>query len=710
MKKRALVALTAVLWMLLIATVGSYFLEKGRIQDSARRQAQGKAEAAAQTIDGRLEQVFKVHRGLVDSFARRDFTEEALDRTLCDTLVKTQILFGVGTAFKPRRFSPDKELFAPYCRELPGQVDSEGKPAIELVQVEDSYDYTGPENDWYHLPLMQEKDIWQEPHHGRSSEAWIVNITSPLKSAADPHEDIGVGYSSLSLGKLRELMGSLELGQKGYSYLVSRKGTVIVHPKESFIGESLSEIAKASGDAGLKKVAASLGSKQAGYFDHYDALTGERSWVFHLPIATTGWTLAVNFFQEEMAADLAKLHALRPLLVLQTVALALWMAWLLWGARRRELDEPSYGRVSVAATVVLVVGAVTLVALHQSSSHGGTDEIVMMTSEEGMEEFLSDYETLTEKLGKSPSIRLPTGLFVQSMGFSGANDVALTGYVWQRYTESMLEELRPGFVFPEAIKHKVQEVFSRQEGDEKVFGWYFETTLRQRFDYSQYPFDAKQIWVRIWHRDFDKNVVLVPDLGAYQLTNPNSKPGLEEELVTKDWLVAQSFFGYKQHSYSTDFGLDSYTGQDAFPELYFNILAKRESWGALTVHFILLAVVAVMLFAMLSSITSEEKKKAWIGFSFLSLLGGASGLFFVMNVAHTRLRGEVPENLVFLEWFYLVMYLVIVTTAVTGFGVASGAGPRLLTYRDCLIPKLVYWPLLASYAFVVSFVFFGLNP
>ena len=706
MKKKASATLTAVLFTLLVATAVTYFSERSRIQDSARLKAQEKAERATQIIDDRLGHLLSTHQNLVQSLGNPGDSETKVSRSLCEMLTDLPILYGVGAAYAPGRFSPERELYAPYCREYPKGAATAGDEIVEVVQIEDAYDYTAPQYDWYHLPLIQKKDVWQEPHHGKSSQAWIVNITSPFFAPDDPLEPIGVGFSSLSLDKLRALLASLELGQKGYSFLVSPSGNFIVHPKESYLGRSVADVAETGEDEGLRHFADAVELGQSGYYEHSDGLTGERSWVFHHLIPTSGWTLAVVLLQEEMAADLAELHSLRPWIVAQAVALGLWLAWLVLGAGEAR-GTRSLAVLSLTATAVFVCGSVALVAMHLQTIHKKSRDIVVMTSQEGLEEYLADYETRTRELGRGATVRLPAGLFVQSVSFSGSNDVNLTGYVWQRYAEDLLEELRPGFIFPEAIKHKAQQAFDRKEGGDRVIGWYFETTLRQSFDYSHYPFDSKQIWIRIWHRDFDKNVVLVPDLAAYSLTNPSARPGLEEELVTGDWQISRSFFGYKQHSYSTNFGLASYVGQDDSPELYFNILAKRESWEALTVHFILLVVVAVMLFAMLSSITSEEKKKAWVGFSFLGLLGGASGLFFVMNFAHVRLRGEVPENLVFLEWFYLLMYVVILSTAVTGFRVASGSRSRFLAYRDCLIPKLVYWPLLAGYAFGVSFIFFS---
>ena len=48
-------------------------------------------------------------------------------------------------------------------------------------------------------------------------------------------------------------------------------------------------------------------------------------------------------------------------------------------------------------------------------------------------------------------IRIPTGVFIQSVEFVKANDVNVTGYVWQKYSDDIPAEVSRGFVFPEEV-------------------------------------------------------------------------------------------------------------------------------------------------------------------------------------------------------------------------------------------------------------------
>lgn len=699
-----------VLSILVSISLVAYSNESVSIYSHALDRASDMAEAAAAEIDSQLAAVVPVHQALTRSLGELPRNREALESHLCQVLGEHPILFGVGAAFHPFRFGEETRLFAPYCRQRDGSAE-----AISLP-----YDYTleraaeaGPDgehkaiNTWYHSAVRTGRDTWQEPHYGNASQTWIVNITGPFFDDGEDRDPLGVVFTTLSLAEFRQLMADIDLGETGYSFLVSAEGRFIVHPKESYLGSTLLAVGEERGDDDLREISEAARLGRSGYLDHSDELTGKRSWMFYQPVPTTGWSLVTVVDQDEVVgAQIDELRALRPWIVLQGVLAAIAMAWFVFGGPR-PAGSRSHSYMAAATTAIAVFGSILLVELGSTSDQGQGDGIVEVGSHEGLSHYLSDYEQSVAHLGRGEAIHLPTGLFVQSLDFVGSNDVHLTGFLWQRYRTEQLQELRPGFLFPEAVASKVQPAYWRQEGEEQVIGWYFEATLRQSFDYGRYPFDSKKIWIRIWHRDFYENVISVPDLGSYGLTHPSAKPGLEEDLVVAGWLVEQSFFGLRRNSYSTDFGIGDYVGQDGFPELYFNVLTRRESGGALIVHFVLLIVVAIMIFAMLISITSKEEENRWIGFSFSSLMGGASSLFFVLILSHIQLRQEVPENLCYLEWFYFLMYFAILATTVFGYRVAAPNRFGPISAAGIRAPKLLFWPALAGFAFWVSFHHFG---
>jgi hypothetical protein len=173
---------------------------------------------------------------------------------------------------------------------------------------------------------------------------------------------------------------------------------------------------------------------------------------------------------------------------------------------------------------------------------------------------------------------IPTGLFIQSVAFVTANDANITGYVWQKYRAGIPASVSRGFVFPEQVSSSdtvIQEAYRRMEGDVEVIGWYFDVTVREPFDYSKYPLDTQDIWLRIWHQDFHRDVVLVPDLTAYDSTGIHDIFGVDADLVPGGWTIADTFFSYRRMTYDTNFGIADYVGQRDFPELYFTVTLRR---------------------------------------------------------------------------------------------------------------------------------------
>ncbi|MEM7049058.1 MAG: cache domain-containing protein [Acidobacteriota bacterium] len=679
----------------LVVSIGLHLLQAAEIRSTALVDAEAQALEAATAIDRELSEVGALHRKMMQRLESRSWSDGDLEEYLCEVQAEDPKLFGAGLGYRPRRFDPEVELYARYCLERAG----------EPVAIPIEYDYVEDvDQEWYHDTLRDQTTAWLEPQYGSASEAWQTIVVGPFASPQNPSDSAGVAFLSLSLDEFRELISDLQLGDAGYAFLVSAGGRIIVHPRDSYLGVNLRQLAEETGDGSLLRIAEAAEGQSSGVLSYRDELTDHQSWLFHQSIPTTGWTLAVVLIQEEVTARaLGELHRQRPWIVVQAVVSALAVLMLFLGppgsARQRW--------ISMGAFVVLTGGAVALVALTVHDHAVPLDTVVELTSQDGLERYIDDYQISMTNLGVGEAIQVPTGLFIQSLAFVDSNDVHITGYLWQRYHSGQLQEILPGFVFPEAVDSRVRHAYWRHEGEDEVVGWYFEARLRQEFDYGRYPFDAKRIWVRIWHRDFDRNVLLVPDLDSYRLIHSHSRPGIEEDLVVSGWEVQSSFFSYVRNSYSSDFGVRSYVGKDDFPELYFNVLVQRESGGALIVNFVLLVVIAVILFAMLITVTRQDEQNRWLGFSFLPLLGGVSSLFFVLILSHIQLRSEVPENLSYLEWFYFLLYFAILAISLVAYGVASRSPHWVISYRDNLVSKLLFWPLIGAFSFVVTFWHFS---
>ncbi len=321
-----------------------------------------------------------------------------------------------------------------------------------------------------------------------------------------------------------------------------------------------------------------------------------------------------------------------------------------------------------------------------------------------------------------PRIEVPTGVFVQSLRFENASDVHVTGYIWQTYDTvehaALLDAMgrfrdQPGVVLPEQVAggdSPLTEAYRRKTGTRLTIGWAVDVVVRQPFDYARYPLDRQHVWLRMWHRAFDRDVVLVPDLRAYDQTEPARSFGLDAELVPGGWRVKETYFRYVKHDYDTDFGIPDYVGQRGFPELYFEVVMGRQFINAFIIHLVPLFVVIVLLFSVIMTVTADEEQAGIFGFSTSGALGTSAALFFVVVVAHVQLRESLASPVVvYLEWFYLITYVAILLVSIDIylFTAGRGRGAMLPFFRnDNLLGKLTFLPAVMISLAVVTVWFF----
>ena len=335
-------------------------------------------------------------------------------------------------------------------------------------------------------------------------------------------------------------------------------------------------------------------------------------------------------------------------------------------------------------------------------------EPTKLADEKATDQYLNEnWDSKLEDLGYAdqPTLKIKTGIYIQSLKFFNSSEVDITGYIWQRYQDGIHDTIKPGpsevgFVLPEQVNSgnsiTPREVYREHINGEEVIGWYFEATIRQPFEYKLYPFDHKTVWVRMWHNLFSKNIVLVPDFEAYTSTDPNKIFGIEKNIVMGTWNRENTYFDYKHSSYDTNFGISDYIGQTNFPELHYNFVIKRKFENAFIIYLLPVLLVATLLFAALLTVSKKPDLVSMHGYSTSGFIGACSALFFVVMLAHIQLREQFSgSGIVYMEYFYILMYAYLVVAVVTTYMFSMGIAKWLtvIHYRDNLIPKVAYWPM-----------------
>jgi len=311
-----------------------------------------------------------------------------------------------------------------------------------------------------------------------------------------------------------------------------------------------------------------------------------------------------------------------------------------------------------------------------------------LTSQQAVDSELAPWKTQSKK-NSTELLQIPTGFFIQSIYFESANNILISGYIWQKYTLGKHDHVARGFIMPESIKSAgsavTREIYRKKEGNNELIGWYFERVINQNFKYTKFPLDFKTVWIRLWHQDFYRNIVLVPDLNSYDSTKVSDNFGIDADIVLSGWSMINTFFSYSFKSYDTNFGFNDYIGKNDFPELHYNLLLKRKIINPLIVYIAPMLVVLTLLFAVLMTTSSNKDSIEKSGFTILESYASYTGLLFVILLAHIDLRNKLPVNSIFyIEYFYIMLYLIILLLTFNTHFTLSKAGslggcPRIET-------------------------------
>jgi hypothetical protein len=330
----------------------------------------------------------------------------------------------------------------------------------------------------------------------------------------------------------------------------------------------------------------------------------------------------------------------------------------------------------------------------------------VVTTQDEVTRYL-DALTLAPERGSQPPIFIPTGLYIESLQFKGPYGVQVSGYVWQRYANDLPKDLDEGFVMPEAQYARFFKVYQTQQGNEELIGWSFFATLREQFDYREYPLDRQQVWIELWHKDFDQKVYLAPDLEGYAALDPAALPALDRDVVLEDWDIEESYFSYRAVTYNSDFGIQGYEEDQKAPELRYVISIKRHLLSALISRMIVPLVILLQLFVLVVVIGTKQQRLEQFGVRPGGVIFTCAAFFFATLVAHNSLRGDLKAyGLVYLESLYILTYFVILAVAINSVLLVAQPNLKLFREYDNLWAEVLYWPTILSALVVITFLTF----
>lgn len=687
----AVVLLIAALWQWGVIRID----ERQRLS-AAQTHAQEVAVSAQATIEAAMQRVATSVDSLAASLVKdADPDEASLRLQLRKLLYLDPGFVEAGIAYAPFEYDPRTRLFAVAVRVEKGGVTS--------LDLDDDQDYTNPDVAWFRRP-MAGYATWLSPTYDKTSQQMRVLYAAPFYGrATDSQSDpIGVLYARYNISRFEQVLNTFDLGKNGYAFLLSADGRYLIHPNLDLIGRQSPVHPVADGYESLASTSSGTNGAVASAKKPVDDTGGPETRLFTRSLDPPGWILGIALVDRDFLADPQSRRRAWIWLFL-TLGLGIFLATV---PAAMLIKDPYTGVWTVSWVLAVVcVGLYWLVIrVSFATPELGADGQLIVTRPYKLNEFIASQTRRTlDQRGEIP-LFIPTGIYVQSLNFTGPTDLRVTGYIWQRYTDGVHDDVERGFVMPESASFEVEKSYTTRLGSEEVIGWNFKATLSEALEYSGYPFGHETVAIQLWHKQFYRNVILIPDLGAYKNTRPEARPGLVQGLSVPGWDIRRSYYGYHYRSYVASFGLKGYEGLTDFPELYFNISLTKQIIGPLVSNILPLTVVLILLFALLVLGSSKgQKDKPGIA---IDAVAAGGGLFLLVIFSHIGLRESLAAKQIFyLEYFYFLVYVVILSVTVN-YLLFTKTDLKWVQYREDLIAKSLYWPLTQLAILIVTLVEF----
>ncbi len=690
------------------------------IREQARQDGQARLASATALVDRQLVALRDNVQGVADSLDKGDLDQAGLNADLQRRLGDNPQFWSIGVAYDFDNTGVDYDFNAdgpeavdstPYFITPGGEVRFSPFPYDYFVRDEAHPDYP---RGWWFRDGLEKGSHWTGAYFGNTSRRMIAEFVAPFnhpETDALPAQS-GVTLGTYTLESLNSDVSWLDLGASGYGLMLAG-GQYVIHPIPEYWlqGRTIEDVVGLDGGTAeddqqrldtLNTVVSESSAGRSGFLDYVDEITGREAWLFYETVPTTGWTLGYVLIKSEalgsdpvgrrqmMGIGTAGLLALFALVAI-LIRLFGRGGWRVWG--------PSLAFAGMGALGIALIWTVT-------TRYGG--ESATLTDGSSLRGIVDDFEA--NVAATNPDLK-PTevfaGVFVNTVEFQDDN-VVVSGIIWQRYLDRLSTSVEPGFTFPDDVGSTTFDVaYDRINGLERTVGWRFRTTLQTSLDFSKFPFDAEDVSIRLRHREFDKPIVLIPDIPQYDLIVPVARPGLEDSFEVNGWTVDRSFFNYTTTSINSRFGIPDFSRVGTAPELRFNVRLKRDFLNVFISRMLPLIVVSFLIFAVLMTVSSNLERRTLFGTTTANVLAFAGSLMFVTILGHNALRSALNSSqIIYLEYFYFVAYFSILAVAVNSILINSGRGGRLLYFQDNIVARLGFWPMVTGAGFLITWAQF----
>jgi sigma-B regulation protein RsbU (phosphoserine phosphatase) len=319
----------------------NYYFSRKMIEKNVEDNARNLALSKVNRIETVLLAVQKIPENLACYLENSAYTKEELVRMLRAVVQNNPEIYGAAVAFEPYGFDKTVLHFAPYFFKSDGSIEFSdlGKGSYRY----DSWD-------WYQIPKELNASSWSEPYYDEGGGYIIMATYSvPLyKKIGGKKHFAGIVTADINLGWLQEVVSSTKVLQTGYAFLISQNGTIVTHPsKDLIMNETIFGVAEARNDSQLRDIGKKMIGGESGLVPFRSIDSEKPCWMYYTPIPSNGWSLAVLFPRDELAADVTRLNGI--VVVLGVVGLLLLSVAIVFIAR--SITNPLRAMAEASKTI-----------------------------------------------------------------------------------------------------------------------------------------------------------------------------------------------------------------------------------------------------------------------------------------------------------------------------------------------------------------------
>ena len=706
LKKRiifsSLLLVAAVSFVAGVILLARHLTYKRGVMESAQSRLTSRTVQATRSIDRVACEVSDNANSIADQLSSGELTHKAAQIRLRELLERYPHFLSAALSYTPYAFDPKRRLYSVLHARRNGR--------IERIQLNTIYDYTKPEHDWFGAAI-DKGPRWSQPFYGEASSSLLVAYSVPfygyMDKATGRRAVRGVVTITISIEEIGRIIESLDLGPTGFGALVSQEGTYLYHPDTELVisRKTLRQIAQEHNDRDRLILAEQAGKRGSGVLDHRSLSTGLDSWLIYAPIPSTGWSMQNTFVKDDLPWDIdllrRQLIQIITVLVLFVSSVAA-LSCLVCSGNRTRLWAAS---ATIAIFLAAGIGALWKISLSYDSISGS--EGVRVSDKAALIRIMNAYTRASADRHTEAPVYIPAGIFIESASLDSVGDLTVSCYIWQKYRLGEQDAVPRGFTIGGASSLTAQENYSIRENGFEIIRWNVNCTVPQQIDHLKYPLEQDKLSLRIQHKDLNHNVLLVPDLAAYNFINPTALPGLRKGLVLPGWKIGRSFFELRENIYNTNFGLERPLHKDRFPSLCFSFEIKRNFTDAFISNLTALIIVTILLFTLLMITSKEEQHLSVMLAGSGRILNICASMFLVIVFSHVNIRRTiVVEQVFYLEYFFFLTYLTILLVSLNSVLYSANANIHLVQYRENLIPRLCFWPCLFALLFTITVVVF----